>query len=75
MACELSRCCMMVLLVSRFIGKIFNDLNVVEHLFLPLSKCVDSFMSVDGYMSSSHEGFAQNDWNMLVLLYILDEKN
>ena len=47
---------MMVLLVSRYIGKIFNALNVEEYLFLALSKCVDSFTNIDGYMSDSYEG-------------------
>ena len=47
---------MMVFLVRQFVGKIFNALNVVEHLFLALSKCVDSFTNTDGYMSGSHEG-------------------
>ena len=36
--------------------KSFNALNVVEHLFLALSKCVVSFTNIEGYMSGSHEG-------------------
>ncbi|KAH1254253.1 hypothetical protein GmHk_04G010727 [Glycine max] len=48
------------LVVSRFIEKIFNALNAIEHLFLAFSKCVDSFTNIDGYMSSSNHVLLNN---------------